>query len=230
MEIKSLIRRYRKLPEKRKIIMYGKFSFLKGMINFGFKIIVGIYYHSWFLIAVALYSLFIAMVKQNCSQGLYNNKDTAKDIHCYIRGAWWLSIGSMFYLAYSIIQIFFPSNTHYNIFIALVIAGFAFVNIFRTIKGAFYFKGRTMLVKEYKFTNFATGFNNLVLAQVACLSLAKVGNATKYNAVLGIFVGSIILGVSIFLIIDGYIKRTKYYNSALAINKKPHAWYEILKG
>ena len=80
----NLIKRYRQIPESKKIIVYGKLAFLKNLFYFAFKIIVGIVFRSWFLIAIALYGLCIGFVKNNCSRGLKRNKDSVKDIFSYI--------------------------------------------------------------------------------------------------------------------------------------------------
>ena len=67
-----------------------------------------------------------------------------------------------------------------------------------------------MLIKEYKFTNFATALTNLVLTQMALLSLMSVHNMHFYNALLCIIVGFVILGFGLYLVINGLIKLKVY--------------------
>lgn len=221
--MKNLIRRFREIPESKKIIVYGKLAFFKNLFYFLFKIIVGIVFESWFLIAIAIYSLFIGYVKNNCSRGLLKNKDNINDIYSYIRGGVVLSISSIFYITYTIFQIYYPSNFQYNLIIAIAIATFATYSIAMSIVGIVRAKGKTMLIKEYKFTNFATAFNNLVLTQIALLSISSTSiRMAVYNGIIGVIAGIIILGIGLYLTIDGLIKKHKFYQ---IVNKNP----DILK-
>ena len=188
----NLIKKFRSIPEEKKIIVYGKLAFFKNLFYFLFKILVGVYFRSWFLIAIAIYSLFIGYVKNNCSSGLRKNKENIKDIHAYIRGGVVLAISSVFYIVYSVFSIYYPSNFEYNMIIAIAIAAFATYSIAMSIVGVCKTRGKTMLIKEYKLTNFATAFNNLVLAQIALLSFTATENAAFYNGLIGICVGVII--------------------------------------
>lgn len=207
----NLIKKFRSIPEEKKIIVYGKLAFFKNLFYFLFKILVGVYFRSWFLIAIAIYSLFIGYVKNNCSSGLRKNKENIKDIHAYIRGGVVLAISSVFYIVYSVFSIYYPSNFEYNMIIAIAIAAFATYSIAISIVGVCKTRGKTMLIKEYKLTNFATAFNNLVLAQIALLSFTATENAAFYNGLIGICVGVIILGIGLYLMIDGLVKKHRYY-------------------
>ena len=209
--MRNLIKKFRSIPEEKKIIVYGKLAFFKNLFYFLFKILVGVYFKSWFLIAIAIYSLFIGYVKNNCSSGLRKNKENIKDIHSYIRGGVVLAISSVFYIVYSVFSIYYPSNFEYNMIIAIAIATFATYSIAISIVGVCKTKGKTMLIKEYKLTNFATAFNNLVLTQIALLSFSNVENSAFYNGLIGICVGVIILGIGLYLMIDGLVKKHRYY-------------------
>ena len=209
--MRNLIKKFRSIPEEKKIIVYGKLAFFKNLFYFLFKILVGVYFNSWFLIAIAIYSLFIGYVKNNCSSGLRKNKENIKDIHAYIRGGVVLAISSVFYIVYSVFSIYYPSNFEYNMIIAIAIAAFATYSIAISIVGVCKTKGKTMLIKEYKLTNFATAFNNLVLTQIALLSFSNVVNSAFYNGLIGICVGVIILGIGLYLMIDGLVKKHRYY-------------------
>lgn len=207
----NLIKKFRSIPEEKKIIVYGKLAFFKNLFYFLFKILVGVYFRSWFLIAIAIYSLFIGYVKNNCSSGLRKNKENIKDIHAYIRGGVVLAISSVFYIVYSVFSIYYPSNFEYNMIIAIAIAAFATYSIAMSIVGVCKTRGKTMLIKEYKLTNFATAFNNLVLAQIALLSFSTTQNVALYNGLLGVSVGVIIFGIGLYLMIDGLVKKHRYY-------------------
>ena len=95
--------------------------------------------------------------------------------------------------------------------IAIAIAAFATYSIAMSIVGVCKTRGKTMLIKEYKLTNFATAFNNLVLAQIALLSFTATENAAFYNGLIGICVGVIIFGIGLYLMIDGLVKKHRYY-------------------
>lgn len=206
-----LIKKFRSIPEEKKIIVYGKLAFFKNLFYFAFKIAVGIIYRSYFLIAIAIYSLFIAYVKNNCSRGLKRNKENIKDIYSYIRGGAVLAMSSVFYIIYSVFQIYFPSNSQYNIFIAICIAGFSVYSIGMSLWGVIRAKGKTMLIKEYKLTNFATAFNNLVLTQISILSFMTLENVALYNGLIGVAMGLIVLSIGLYLVFDGLNKKRKYY-------------------
>ena len=219
----NLIRKFRKIPEKKKIIVYGKLAFLKNLLTFSFKIVVGVTFESWFIIAIALYGLCIGLVKNNCSRGLKKHKDSTKDIQTYILGGSILSGSSLVYIVYSFFQIYYPSNTKYHMIIAIAIAAFATYSISMSLWGVIKAKGKTMLIKEYKLTNFATAFNNIVLAQIAILSFTNPNtNVDLFNGLIGIACGFIVLSIGVYLIIDGALKQKRYKR---IIKKNP----EILK-
>lgn len=221
--MKDLIKAFRKIPEKNRLIVYGIGALVKNFFYFLFKVIVGIIFKSPFLIAMAIYNVLIGLVKANCSRGLLKNKDDHKDLKTYIEGGLILTLSSIFYLAYVIIQLFFESNVKYNMFVAIAIAGFACYAITVSIIGVVKNKGKTMIVKEYKLTNFATAFTNVVLAQVAILSFTTDANMYRYNAIIGIIVGSIILLMGLYLTINGFIMRKVYTTGVTNAKKQNNA-------
>ena len=208
--MRDLFTAFHRISETNRTIAYGIMALLKNLFYFVFKIIVGIVFKNPLLIAVALYNLLIGLVKANCSRGLWKNNDDLKDCKTYIRGGAILFFSSIFYIIYTANQVGNPYNIEYNIFIAIAIAAFATYSITVSIIGLFRTKGKTMLIKEYKFTNFATALTNLVLTQMALLSLMSVHNMHFYNALLGIIVGFVILGFGLYLVINGLIKLKVY--------------------
>jgi len=220
----NLIKEFIKIPESKKIIVMGKLAFLKNLLIFSFKIIVGVAFQSWFLIAIALYGLCIGFAKNNCAHGLKRNKDSTKDIQSYINGGTILAISSIIYIVYSYYQIYFPSNTKYSLLIGIFFIVVAVISIIFAIGGLIAARGKTMLVKEYKLTNIATTLNSIVLAEISIFSfiVPKNLNVHLFNGVLGIICGVIVLAIGIYLIIDGFLKRRKYEK---IIKKYP----EILK-
>ena len=117
--MRNIVKAFRRIPEKTRTIGYGLFSLLKNLFYFCFKVIVGIVFKSPLLIAIAIYNILIGLVKANCSRGLWKNKDDLKDIKTYLLGGVILSLSSMFYIAYTVIQLYHPSNTKYNLIIAI---------------------------------------------------------------------------------------------------------------
>lgn len=208
----NLFKKFKRIPEKNKIIFYGKVAFFKNLLFFAFKVIVGLLFKSWFLIAVAIFGLFIGYVKNNCAYGLKKSKDNIKDIQLYIKGGAVLATSSLVYLAYSILQIYIPYNAHYHMSIAIIITVFAVYRILVSVYGMAKVSGKTMLIKEYKLTNFAAAINNVVLSQIAIFSFVKFENSAIYNTILGIVAGSIIFAVGLYLTIDGIMKKRKYYS------------------
>jgi len=154
--MRDIIKAFKRIPEKTRTIVYGMFSLLKNLFYFLFKIAVGIIFKSPLLIAIAIYNILIGLVKANCSRGLWKNKDDLKDIQTYIIGGVILSISSLFYIGYTANQVYNPTNTKYNLAIAIIIAAFATFSITKSIVGLIRTKGKTLLIKEYKVTNFAT--------------------------------------------------------------------------
>lgn len=208
--MRDLFTAFHRIPEKNRTIAYGIMALFKNLFYFVFKVIVGIVFKNPLLIAIALYNLLIGLVKANCSRGLWKNKDDLKDCKTYVRGGVILFVSSIFYIIYTANQVGNPYGVKYNIFIALCIAVFATYSITVSIIGLFRTKGKTMLIKEYKFTNFATALTNIVLTQMAILSLSPVENMNFYNSLLGIIVGIVILGFALYLIIHGLLQLRVY--------------------
>ena len=208
--MKDLFRTFQRIPEKNRTIAYGIMALLKNLCYFAFKIIVGIVFKTPLLIAIAIYNLLIGLVKANCSRGLWKNKDDLKDCKTYIRGGAILLVSSIFYIVYTANQVGNPYNIEYNLVIAIAIAAFATYSITVSIMGLFNTRGKTMLIKEYKFTNFATAINNIVLTQIAILSLFPVPDMHFYNSLIGVINGMIILGFGLYLVINGCIQLRVY--------------------
>lgn len=208
--MRDLFRTFQRISETNRTIAYGIMALFKNLFYFLFKIIVGIVFKNPLLIAIALYNLLIGLVKANCSRGLWKNKDDLKDCKTYIRGGAILLISSIFYIVYTANQVGNPYNIEYNIFIAVCIAAFATYSVTVSIIGLFRTKGKTMLIKEYKFTNFATALTNLVLTQMALLSLMSVPNMHFYNSLLGVIVGIVILGFGLYLVLHGLLQLRVY--------------------
>ena len=218
--MKDIIRAFRRIPEKNRTVAYGIMALVKNLCYFSFKIIVGIVYKTPLLIAVAIYNLLIGLVKANCSRGLWKNKDDLKDCKTYTISGAILLVSSIFYIIYTANQVGNPYGIQYNMAIAILIATFATYSITTSIIGLFRTKGKTMLIKEYKFTNFATALNNVVLTQIAILSLFPVKNMNFYNALVGIINGVVILGFGLYLVINGLIQ-LRVYTTGIT-NKRTH--------
>ena len=217
--MRDLIRTFQRIPEKNRTIAYGIMSLLKNLCYFSFKLIVGIVFKTPLLIAVAIYNLLIGLVKANCSKGLWKNKDDLKDCKTYVLSGAILLFSSIFYIVYTANLVGNPYGFEYNIPIAILIAAFATYSITVSIIGLFRTKGKTMLIKEYKFTNFATALNNIVLTQMALLSLFSVPNMHFYNAIVGLLNGVVILAFGLYLVINGLIKM-KVYTTGITNTKK----------
>lgn len=226
--MKDLFRAFQRISEKNRTIAYGLMALLKNLCYFVFKIIVGIVYKNPLLIAIALYNLFIGLIKANCSRGLMKNQDNFKDLKTYVTGGTILLLSSIFYIIYTANQVGNPYNIKYTPIIAIAIAAFATYSITVSIIGLVRTKGKTLLIKEYKFTNFSTALTNLVLTQMAILSFMPVENMHKYNAILGIIVGSVILGFGLYIIIHGLV-RMRVYKSGITNAKKKQPKEEIEK-
>ena len=217
--MRDLIRAFQRIPETNRTIAYGIMALLKNLFYFVFKIVVGIVFKNPLLVAIALYNLCIGFVKANCSRGLLKNKDDLKDCKTYIRGGVILFLSSIFYIVYTANQVGNPYNITYTYLIAVAIAAFATYSITVSIIGLFRTKGKTMLIKEYKFTNFATALTNLVLTQMAILSFIPIKNMHFYNSLLGVIVGIVILGFGLYLIINGLIQ-LRVYTTEITNSKK----------
>ena len=215
----NIIRVFKRIPEKTRTIGYGLFSLLKNLCFFCFKVIVGIIFKSPLLIAIAIYNILIGLVKANCSRGLWKNKDDLKDIKTYLLGGVILSLSSIFYIAYMVNHVYNPYNTKYNLIIAIVIGCFACYSMTTSIVGLFKAIGKTMLIKEYKFTNFATALTNVVLTQIAVLSIVAPQDMNVYNSFFGGVIGLVILGFGMYFIINGIIKYQKHLKKLKQINK-----------
>ena len=192
---------------ENRIIMFGKLATFKHLFYFLFYFCVSYVFRSWFLIAIAVYSLCMCFVKANCVRGLSKNQDEIKDCKSYICGGAILTGSSVFYLIFIVFQTLIPTNFKYSFVVTLAIAIYAFYNIIVAILGLIRSRGRTMLVKEYKLTNFAIAFNNMLIAQVAISSFIADSNSMYYNLLLGTVCGFTTLIIGIYLIFDGIKKK-----------------------
>lgn len=217
--MRDLFTAFQRIPEKNRTIAYGLMALIKNLFYFVFKIIVGIVFRNPLLVAIAIYNLCIGLVKANCSRGLWKNKDDIKDCKTYTLGGAILTISSIFYIVYTANQVGNPYNIEYNLVIALAIAVFSTYSVTVSILGLVRTKGKTMLIKEYKFTNFSTALTNLVLTQMALLGIMPMEGMHLYNTILGIVVGSVILGFGLYLVIHGLI-RLKVYTTGITNAKK----------
>ncbi|MBR2969627.1 MAG: hypothetical protein IKC49_01060 [Clostridia bacterium] len=203
----DLIKAFKRIPEEKKIVFFGKVNIIKNLLYFLFKIIVGIIFKSGLLIAIAIYNVLIGVVKANCTHGLKKNQDSIHDCNRYIQGGSIIAISSIFYILYAILQVVYPTNTKYTLVIAIIIALFSTINIVTSIVGAVRAKGKTLLVKEYKLSSLATAFNGLVLTQIAILSVMVTNDMSQYNSIFSIIIGAFILILGLYLIIDGHAKK-----------------------
>lgn len=194
---------------ENRIIMFGKLSIFKYLFYFLFYFCVSYVFKSWFLIAIAIYSLCICFAKANCIRGLSKNQDELKDCESYIRGGAILTGSSIFYLIFIVYQAITPTSFQYSFIVAIAIALYAFYNIVVAVFGLITSKGRTLLVKEYKLTNFAIAFNNMLIAQIAISSFIADSNSMYYNLLLGTICGAITLLIGIYLIFDGRKKQRR---------------------
>ena len=217
--MKNIIRAFRRIPEKNRTIAYGFMSFLLNLFYFAFKIIVGIIFKTPLLIAIAIYNLLIGVAKAICSRGLLKHKDNLEDCKAYIWGGVILVLSSICYIIYTANQVGNPYGIEYTPIIAIAIAGFATYRLTLSIIGLCKTKGRTMLVKEYKFTNFASALNHIVLTQIALLSLMAIPNMHFYNSLIGTIVGIVILAFGLYLLIHGLIQ-LKVYTTGVTNRKK----------
>ncbi len=217
--MRDLFRAFQRISEKNRTIAYGLMALLKNLFYFVFKIVVGIIFKNPLLVAIALYNLLIGLVKANCARGLLKNKDDLKDLKTYIQGGAILVLSSIFYIVYTANQVGNPYNITYTPIIAIAIAAFATYSVTVSIMGLIRTKGKTLIIKEYKFTNFSTALTNLVLTQMAILSFMPIENEHTYNATLGIIVGSVILGFGLYILIHGICK-WKVYTTGITNAKR----------
>ena len=217
--MKDLFRVFLRIPEKNRTIAYSLMTMIKNLFYFVFKIVVGIVFETPILIVIAIYNLLISAIMVNCSRGLLKNHDDLKDCKTYIRGGIILLISSLLYIIYNLYQVENPYKKDYNITIAAVIGIMAVITIAISVNGLIKTKGRTMLVQEYKFTKFATALNNLVLTQIAILSLWPIAYAHFYNTLIGVINGMIIFAFGLYIVINGLL-RMKVYTSGITNAKQ----------
>ena len=211
--MRVLFRAFQRISEKNRTIVYGLMGLITNLFYFVFKIIVGIIFKNPLLIAIAIYNLLIGLVKALSSRGLMKNKDDLKDTKTYLTGGILLAISSILYIVYISNQVGNPYHVEYTPIIAIAIATFSTCRIALSVNGLMKFKGRTLIIKQYKLTNFATALTNIVLTQMAILSFMPVKNMHFYNALLGIIVGSLILACGLYITIHGLIRLRGFYKN-----------------
>ena len=215
----DLIRAFKRIPERNRTIAYGIMSLLINLFIFAFKIAVGIVYNAPLLIVLAIFNLLIGVVKANCSRGLLKNRDEYKDCRTYIIGGSVLFVSSLLFVVYLANEVYNPYSRHFSLFVAILIAFFATVKVGVSIDGLVKIKGRTLLIKEYRLTNFAMALTNVILTQIAILSFLNIDNMYYYNSVIGFIVGGIVLIIGLYLIVSGFIY-VKVYTTGITNKRK----------
>jgi len=204
--IKS-IRTISKAIKERKLI-FTRVSILKDAFFVAGKGILSIISISFFMFVNALYSAGTGIARFIAVQMHSQEKD--KQVTSYRYVGIIISISSICYVLYSV-RLFFGGKTgDYDMYVALVIALYTFVEFGINIKEAIKLrKSKALEAKALRAVRFSSTLICFVLTQTAIMSFANEGDNSFSNALSGVVFGGLAALVGIYVILDSISHKKK---------------------
>ena len=180
------------------------FTFLNSLAMGILKIIIAIITKSIGLFISSFYNFLISITKRNAF-----NKKEESIFEKYIRIGILIIITSVLFIIYSISVIKLHTNSSYHMYIAIFIAAVTFTDITLATIGIIKAKRKKDLKTEMlKCINLSTALISLVLTQKAILSFTNKGqDMSNWNGICGIFAGSLVCIIGMYMVVNGTIKR-----------------------
>ncbi|MBU3099404.1 cation transporter [Clostridium sp. DSM 17811] len=180
------------------------------------KILVGIFSLSFFLCINAFYNIAMGMAKTIFIKEYYDGKKEPDEehpdgygkgeYHCYYLGGIIVLISSIVYMVYCIRMFVSGDSVKYSMIVSLAIAVFTFTELGVSIQGAIVTRrDKEPVIEAIKLTNLASSMISLVLTQTAIMSFSYDGDASFYNGMSGMILGSASAILGLYMII--YIQR-----------------------
>lgn len=200
----------------------SKVTMFKDYIFAAIKIILGIFFLSYFLCVSGLYSICVGFAKtlffegkKQC--GSYSDESLEYKSIAYkylAQMATFILAGSIVYIIYMSRLFFISSVFNYGMIPSITIALISFTEITLAIIGLKKSKG--VLNWGLKCINLTSAFTAIVLTQVAILSFTNNTDNSFYNAIAGTIFGGLCIIIAILMLIRYTLIKTELKNN---INK-----------
>ena len=201
------IRIISKAIKERKLI-FARVSILKDIFLVVGKGILCIISVSFFMFVNALYSAGMGLARFIAVR--MHTQEKKEQVKSYRNVGIIISFSSICYVLYSI-RLFFGGKTgDYDMYIALVVALYTFVEFGINIKEAIRLhKSKALEAKALRAASFSSTLICFVLTQTAIMSFAGEGDNSFANALSGIVFGGLASLVGIYVIFDSISNRKK---------------------
>jgi len=194
------------IREKR--LVFARVSILKDAFLVIGKGLIGIVSVSFFMFVNALYSGGMGIARFIAVRMHTQEKDRQITSYRYVGII--ISFSSLCYVLYSI-RLFFGGKTgDYDMYVALVIALYTFVEFGINIKEAIKLRNSKALeAKALRAISFSSTLICFVLTQTAIMSFANEGDNSFTNALSGVVFGGFAALVGIYVVIDSISNKEK---------------------
>jgi len=196
-----------KAIRERKLV-FTRVSILKDAFFVAGKAIISIISVSFFMFVNALYSAGTGIARFIALR--MHTQEKGKQITSYRYVGIIISISSICYVLYSV-RLFFGGKTgDYDMYVALVIALYTFVEFGINIKEAIKLrKSKALEARALRAVSFSSTLICFVLTQTAIMSFASEGDKSFSNALSGVVFGVLAALVGIYVILDSISNKKK---------------------
>lgn len=159
------------------------------------KLGMGVMSFSFFTCVSAFYTFGMVIAKACALRGLVKGKSPEEQYHYYKLSGMILIVASVLYVVYSTRLLWHPMVSHYDKYVGLGIATFAFTELGLNIRGVIVERhNHTLLFHAIRMINLASSLICLVLTQTAILSFTHDSmpayDPSISNGLMGILMGT----------------------------------------
>jgi len=201
------IRIISKAMRERKLI-FTRVSILKDAFLVAGKGIISVISVSFFMFVNALYSAGMGIARFIAVR--MHTQDEKGQVKSYRYVGIIISFSSICYVLYSIRLFFGGMTSDYDMYAALVIALYTFVEFGINIKEAIRLhKSKALEAKALRAASFSSTLICFVLTQTAIMSFASEGDNSFANAISGVVFGALASLVGLYVILDSISNKKK---------------------
>lgn len=213
----KLIRKFKDMSPSQKARLTSGVTMTVNFVMAGAKIFFGIFSAFWFICVSGAYSLCVGLCKRIYFVGrARSDGETFREIKYYRAIGVVLMLAAVCYIGYMIQYVMFPSDLRrYGAITSIVIVAVSVCEVIFAIIGVVRArKDKDLLMEGLKFVNLVSSTVAVVTAEaVTLVFLSDIGlagsvNAALVNAVFGLFLGVVSLGIGIYLFVKSHnVKR-----------------------
>lgn len=209
----------KKYFEKR-VKLFALISLFINIVLCIAKFIASVIFNNYFLIAAALFNIFVFLAKGECLLGLTTNRRSFKFRNTLI--FLFVLTAGIVYTIYSTRLIIYEDYNTYNFSMELgiLIALVSFIELGVAIFGLVRVKKYGHLYRDIKIINFITALTALVLTEAAITSFVNIGiqNTKQNNGIFGMIVGIFTIIMAIYI----------FFAPVISIIDREHNKYKII--